>query len=138
MVLTADHGMEHQETDPAKLGGWFEALDRAAADGAKTKESTRFVYVHSVDWSVEGAVPAAGASGELTLAVVNDDADASGAHPAVAGATVTVRDADGHEWTAVTGADGRVRLPVAPTKGPLQVTIVHDAFSTEQGTIPLP
>ncbi|MBC7644597.1 MAG: alkaline phosphatase family protein, partial [Thermoleophilia bacterium] len=26
LVVTADHGMEHQYTDPAKLGGWFDAL----------------------------------------------------------------------------------------------------------------
>jgi len=26
LIVTADHGMEHQYTDPAKLGGWFDAL----------------------------------------------------------------------------------------------------------------
>ncbi|MCB0879802.1 MAG: alkaline phosphatase family protein [Thermoleophilia bacterium] len=137
-VLTADHGMEHQYTEPEKLGGWFEALDRAAADGARTKESTRFVYVHSVQWAVEGAVPKAGTTGELAIKVVNDDQDAQGTRPAVAGATVTVRDADGHEWSAVTDAEGRIKLPVSPTRGPLQVTIEHTDFSVEKGSIPLP
>ncbi|MCW2925680.1 MAG: type phosphodiesterase/nucleotide pyrophosphatase [Thermoleophilia bacterium] len=138
IVLTADHGMEHQELDTAKLGGWFEALDRAAADGAKTKESTRFVYVRSVDWKVVGAVPAAGTSGELAIAIANDDAAADGSHPKVPGATVTVRDGAGHTWSGVSDADGVVHLPIAATAGPLHVTIEHTDFSTEQGTIPLP
>jgi hypothetical protein len=138
IVLTADHGQEHQYTDKSKIGGWFKALDRAAADGARTKESTRFVYVHSVQWSVEGAVPRAGTQGELALRVVNDDVDKEGARPNIAGATVTIRDAAGGEWIAVTDADGRIRLPIAPTAGPLSVMIQHVDFSTERGSIPLP
>lgn len=137
-VLTADHGMEHQHTDTKKVGGWFEALDRAAADGARTKESTRFVYVKSVDWKVEGAVPGAGTSGELAIRVRNDDRDADGAQPVVAGATVTVRDADGATWSAVSGDDGLVRLPIAPKRGPLQVVVEHVDFSVERGEVPLP
>jgi len=138
IVLTADHGMEHQDLDTTKLGGWFEALDRAAADGARTKESTRFVYVRSVDWKVDGAVPAAGTTGNLTISVVNDDADASGLQPTLPGATVTVRDAAGGVWTAVTDAEGRVHLPIAPKAGPLRVTVEHVDFSREVGTIALP
>ncbi len=138
MVLTADHGMEHQDLDTSKLGGWFEALDRAAADGARTKESTRFVYVRSVEWKVDGAVPAIGTSGELSISVVNDDADALGTQPPVAGATVTVSDGAGGEWIAVTDADGRVKLPVAPKAGPLRVQVQHVDFSRELGTIPVP
>jgi hypothetical protein len=137
-VLTADHGMEHQDRDTSKVGGWFEALDRAAADGARTKESTRFVYVRSVQWSVDGAVPRAGTSGTLAIRVRNDDADSTGEQPPIAGATVTVRDAAGGTWTAVTGPDGVVRLPVAPTAGPLQVTIEHVDYSVERGSIALP
>jgi hypothetical protein len=138
IVLTADHGQEHQHTDESKIGGWFEALDRAAADGARTTESTRFVYVHSVNWSVDGTVPRVGTSGDLSITVVNDDLDAAGTHPSIAGATVTVRDAAGGEWIAVSDADGRVRLPISPKAGPLSVTIRHVDFSTEQGSIPLP
>jgi hypothetical protein len=136
IVLTADHGMEHQSRDKQQLGGWFEALDRAAADGARTKESTRFVYVRSVQWGVDGAVPAAGTTGPLTLTVRNDDADANGNFPAIAGATVTVRDAAGATWTGVTDAAGRVQLTVTPT-GPLQVQVEHTDFSVERGTIPV-
>lgn len=138
IVLTADHGMAHQSTDKKQLGGWFKALDRAAADGARTKESTRFVYVRSVRWGVDGAVPALGTSGPLSIAVVNDDADESGAQPAIPGATVTVRDAAGHSWTGVTDAQGRVRLQVSPTAGPLSVSIEHVDYSVERGTIELP
>jgi hypothetical protein len=138
VVLTSDHGMGTQDTDVSKVGGWFEALDRAAADGARTKESTRFVYVRSVDWKVEGAVPAIGTSGELAISVVNDDADASGAQPAVPGATVTVTDGAGGEWIGVTDAEGRVKLPIRPTRGPLKVQVQHVDFSRELGTIDLP
>jgi hypothetical protein len=139
IVLTADHGMEHQDTDPAKVGGWKEALQRAAADGAVTKESTRFVYVRSMRWKVDGDVPAVGTSGSLALTVTNDDIDGTGVRPAMAGATVTVRDADGHEWHGTSDADGHVRIDgVAPTAGPMQVTIEHADFSREEGTIDVP
>jgi hypothetical protein len=138
IVLTADHGMEHQDRDVSKLGGWFEALDRAAADGARTKESTRFVYVRSVQWGVEGPVPRAGTSGVLALRVRNDDANERGIRPGIAGATVTIRDAGGGTWTAVTDADGLVRLPISPKRGPLQVQVEHVDFSRERGSIPLP
>ena len=138
VVLTADHGMGHQDTDERQLGGWFKALKRAAKDGARTVESTRFVYVKSVRWTVEGAVPAAGTNGQLSISIVNDDEDDSGARPAVPGATVIVRDAAGGEWTAVTDADGRVRLPIAPKAGPLRVEVQHVDFSRELGTIALP
>ena len=104
VVVTSDHGMGTQDTDVSKVGGWFEALDRAAADGARTKESTRFVYVRSVDWKVDGAVPAIGTTGELSISVVNDDADASGSKPPIPGATVTITDGAGGEWIAVTDA----------------------------------
>lgn len=138
VVLTADHGMAHQDTDPKRLGGWFEALDRAAADGTRTKESTRFVYVRSVDWSVVGPVPAIGTSGELTLRVVNDDEDASGTPPPIAGATVTVTDAAGGSWVGVTDADGNVKLAVTPKAGPLRVQVEHTDFSRELGSIDVP
>jgi hypothetical protein len=136
IVLTADHGMEHQSRDKKELGGWFKALDRAAADGARTVHSTMFIYVRSVQWGVEGAVPAAGTTGPLTLSVVNDDADANGSHPAVQGATVTVRDAAGARWQGVTDSTGRVHLTVTPT-GPLQVQVEHVDYSVERGTIPV-
>ncbi|MCW2920244.1 MAG: type phosphodiesterase/nucleotide pyrophosphatase [Thermoleophilia bacterium] len=138
IVLTADHGMGHQDTDVSKLGGWFQALDRAAADGARTKESTRFVYVRSVDWKVDGAVPALGTTGDLSISVVNDDADASGAKPAIAGATVTVTDGSGGQWVGVTDSDGRVKVQVAPKSGPLRVKVQHVDYSNEQGTVPVP
>jgi hypothetical protein len=138
IVLTSDHGMEHQHTNKRKLGGWFEALDRAAADGARTKESTRFVYVRSVRWGVEGAVPQAGTTGVLAMRVVNDDQDEHGDRPAVSGATVTVRDAAGNSWNAVTDREGRIRLPIAPKAGPLQIMVEHVDFSVEHGTVPLP
>lgn len=138
IVLTADHGMEHQDTDERKLGGWSDALKRADADGVRTTESTRFVYVHSVVWKVDGAVPRAGTRGALSINVANDDRGTDGTHPSVEGATVTVRDASGGEWTAVTGADGRVRIPIEPKRGPLTVTIEHPKFSKERGTIALP
>ncbi|MCW2927748.1 MAG: type phosphodiesterase/nucleotide pyrophosphatase [Thermoleophilia bacterium] len=138
IVVTADHGQEHQDLDEGKLGGWFQALDRAALDGAKTKESTRFVYVKSVQASVASAVPAAGTTGELAIDVRNDDLDAEGARPPVAGATVTIRDAAGGTWSAVTGADGRVRIPISPTAGPLAVQVEHVDFSRELLTVALP
>jgi hypothetical protein len=138
IVLTADHGMETQSTDKDELGGWFRALERASDDGARTVESTRFVYVKSVEWGIEGAVPAAGVAGELTIAVRNDDRSASGEQPPVSGALVTVRDGAGHTWMAISGADGRVHLLIQPTVGPLQVTIEHADFSREEGVIPLP
>lgn len=138
IVLTADHGMEHQYRSKRKLGGWFKALDRAAADGARTKESTRFVYVRSVQWGVEGAVPRAGTTGDLAIRVVNDDLDDHGGRPSIAGATVTVRDAAGGSWSAVTDSEGRVRLPISPKAGPLQVVVEHVDFSVERGSIPLP
>lgn len=138
IVLTADHGMEHQEKDPAQLGGWFDALKRASADGAKTKESTRFVYVRSVTWGVEGAVPASGAAGQLAIRVRNDDAAQDGSHPSIAGAVVTVTDGHGHRWSAVTGPDGLVRLPIEASTGPLHVEITHADFSTEKADIPRP
>jgi len=86
---------------------------------------------------VEGAVPAAGASGTLSMRVVNDDEGTDGTRPAIAGATVTVRDAAGHSWTAVTDADGRIHLPIDPASGPLQVVIEHADFSRETASIPL-
>lgn len=137
IVLTADHGMEHQHTDRRKLGGWRRALERAGRDGVRTVESTRFVYVKSVAWQVESPVPRAGTSGPLVLRVANDDRDARGARPPVGGATVTVRDANGRTWSARTDDEGRVRLDVAPTAGPLQVTIEHADFSVERGSIPV-
>jgi hypothetical protein len=138
IVLTADHGMEHQSKKKSQLGGWFQALDRAAADGARTKESTRFVYVRSVRWGVDGAVPATGTTGPLTISVVNDDADASGKQPPIAGATVTVRDASGGSWQTVTDAQGRAQLQVSPTAGQLDVTVEHVDFSVEHGAIQVP
>lgn len=138
IVLTSDHGMGTQTRVKKDLGGWFKALDRAAADGARTKESTRFVYVRSVQWQVEGTVPRAGTTGPLAISVVNDDDDAAGKKPAIAGATVKVRDAAGGTWTAVTDADGRVRIPISPRRGPLQVQVEHVDYSVERGTIPLP
>lgn len=138
IVVTSDHGMGTQDTDVSKVGGWFDALDRAAADGARTKESTRFVYVRSVDWKIDGDVPAIGTTGELSISVVNDDADASGSQPAIPGATVTVTDGAGGEWIAVTDANGRVRLPISPKAGPLRVQIQHVDYSRELGTIPVP
>lgn len=137
IVLTADHGMEHQHTDRHKLGGWFKALDRAARDGARTVESTRFVYVKSVAWQLESPPPRVGERAQVVLRVDNDDRDAAGTRPAVSGATVTVRDATGKVWSGVTDDQGRVRLDVAPTAGPLQVTIEHVDFSVERGTVPL-
>jgi hypothetical protein len=90
-------------------------------------------------WKVDGDVPAVGTSGSLALTVTNDDIDGTGVRPAMAGATVTVRDADGHEWHGTSDADGHVRIDgVAPTAGPMQVTIEHADFSREEGTIDVP
>ena len=138
VVVTSDHGMGTQDADAANTGGWFEALDRAAADGARTKESTRFVYVRSVDWKVDGAVPAVGTTGDLSISVVNDDADRAGTKPPIAGATITVTDGAGGQWVGVTDADGRVKLPVTPKAGPLRVQVQHVDYSKELGTIPVP
>jgi hypothetical protein len=127
--------METQDADAREVGGWDEALRRATADGTRTVHSTRFVYVKNVRWSVEGALPRAGAAGELRLRVVNDDADASGTRPPVAGAAVVVTDAAGHRWRGVTGADGTVRMPVEFVAGAVRVEIEHADFSREVGTI---
>lgn len=137
VILTADHGMASQAADDGVKGGWKDALERAAADGARVKESTRFVYVQSMRWQLEGSVPAAGASGTLAVRVVNDDEGTDGMRPPIAGATVTVRDAAGHTWTAVTDANGRVQLPIQPTAGPLEIVVEQDEFSRETGSIPL-
>lgn len=138
IVLTADHGMEHQETDTTKTGGWFESLKRAKADGVVTKESTRFVYVRSVRVGVEGSVPSARAGGALTLRVVNDDQDASGARPSIAGAVVTVTDASGRKYQGTTTADGRVQIVLpAGVRGPVRVVVEAAEFSRETLTVPL-
>jgi hypothetical protein len=137
MVLTADHGMETEYKDPSKLGGWSEALKRAQGDGAVVKESTRFLYVKSVRVAVEGAAPKAGVAGPLQLRVVNDDQDASGARPGIAGANVTVTDAAGHVWHGTTTADGRVVVQLGAARGPLRVVVEAADFSRETLELPL-
>jgi phosphonoacetate hydrolase len=135
VVVTSDHGMEHQERDPAKLGGWFEALKES---GVRLVESTRFVYVRTSRVGVVGPVPPAGSRGMLELSVVDDDADESGARPPLAGATVTVRDGAGSTWTGTVGTDGRIRLPVRPRRGPLEVLVTHPEVTDRRMQIPLP
>lgn len=137
-VLTADHGMEHQDTDSQKLGGWDEALKRASAEGARVKHSTRFVYIKSLQWATEGAIPAVGSKGKIAVRIRNDDRDLNGEHPAISGATVTIRDADGHTWSTITGDDGLAEVTVNPTRGPVSITIEHVDYSVEQGVIALP
>lgn len=135
IVVTADHGMEHGYTEPSRLGGWFDAL---RTSGVKTVESTRFVYVKSVRYSVHGERPRVGVRSELAIRVVNDDENEQGFRPAVTGARVTVRDASGHEWQASTDAGGVARVEVDPSvAGDLELAITHPAFTTEHGSIPV-
>lgn len=137
IVLTADHGMETQDTDEAQSGGWFEALDRARVDGVETVESTRFVYVRNLRWQLVSGAPRAGAPGDLVVRVGDDDVDAAGVPKPIAAAEVVVVDADGHRWSGHTGPDGVVRVRIDPTRGPLRLEIRRAGFSLERGTVAL-
>lgn len=135
-VVTADHGMEHSYLSKDQLGGWYDAI---RTSGVKAVESTRFVYIKSMQWSAHGATPMPGQSGTVAIRVANDDTNERGEHPAVAGATVIIRDDSGHTWTSVTGPDGVARVDVAPgvTATQLDITIDHPAFTREAGVISL-
>jgi hypothetical protein len=132
-VVTADHGMEHQYTNPKQLGGWFDAL---RTSGVKVVESTRFVYVKNVRYDVHGPIPRAGVTSPMAVRVINDDVNDKGFRPAVTGAAVTVSDRAGHIWTGYTDATGVAHLEVTPTDGsPLSIEIDHPAFTSEHGEI---
>lgn len=134
-VLTADHGMEHQSTDPKELGGWYDAL---RTSGVKTVESTRFVYIKNVQWSVHGATPQAGTTSTVAVRVINDDQRGDGVRPAVAGASVRISDGRGHTWVGHTDATGVAHVEVSPADaGSLTVKITHPGFTEEAGTIPV-
>lgn len=138
IVLTADHGMAHQDADVRRAGGWFDALKRAKSDGVVTKESTRFVYVKSLRVGIVGQAPRTGAAGILRLRVADDDADTRGVRPPIAGARVTVTDATGTVWTGATRPDGTLDVAIAATaRGPLRVVVEHDEFSREQLAVAL-
>ena len=135
-VVTADHGMEHSYLTKDKLGGWYDAI---RTSGVKAVESTRFVYIKNMLWSVHGEMPAPGQSGTIAVAVANDDRDTSGQHPAVAGATVVVTDDAGNSWTAHSGPDGVAHIAIAPGVDAtrLRIHIDHPAFTEEAGVIEL-
>ncbi len=110
LVVTADHGMEHQANKG--LGGWKKAIKKS---GIAAIDSTRFVYVRSMRLAAEVAGGPGGTA--LVVRAVDDDVDEKGINPPVAGATVSVKLPDGRTVSAVTGDDGmaRISLPAGAT-----------------------
>ncbi len=135
-VVTADHGMEHSYLTKDKLGGWYDAI---RTSGVKAVESTRFVYIKNMQWSAHGSTPMPGQSSSIAIRVANDDTNERGVKPAIAGATVVIRDDAGHSWTACTGPDGVARVDVAPgvDATQLHISIDHPAFTREEGVLTL-
>ena len=135
IMLTADHGMEAQDIPADQLStedDWKSALAAAAADGHKTIESTRFVYLKTVQ--VHATMGARGAASRVIF-VRDDDTGPGGVVRAVAGAAVTIRDSAGREVRGMTGADGRVEIDCAALSGELTVTVEHADFSRETSVI---
>lgn len=135
-VVTSDHGMEHQSM--SGTGGWKQALDGLAASGVKTVESTRFVYLRTMQLNIGGAPLMVGVQNRLAVQVNDEDVDASGKHRPLQYAKVTLTLADGQSVVAVTDVNGIARLDVSPSGGDsAQVMVEHEKFTTERVNVPV-
>jgi predicted AlkP superfamily pyrophosphatase or phosphodiesterase len=131
-VVTADHGMEHQSGIGA--GGWEQAI---ASSGVKAIESTRFVYIKSLDvvpTSKQKHLPGGQNVSEITVRVRDDDLNADGSRRPIAQARVTLVDASGKVvGTAVTGKDGIATLETPPGySAQLTLVVERDGFTPER------
>lgn len=132
LVVSADHGMELQGPKE-QTGGWHEALK---ASTVKNKESTRFIYMKNMNYSVHGTPPTKDSASTMQVLVTDDDLGPKGVKKVVEGAIVEFVDAAGKRYSATTGKDGvaKIDLP-AGAQAPLRVRVAHDQFTEEQGTL---
>jgi phosphonoacetate hydrolase len=118
VVLTSDHGAEHQQPGKRGIG------PALRASGVQAVTPGNFVYLRTLDVQRE---PAAG--GDATrVQVFDDDPAPSGGRMPIADAQVLARHADGSELTLRTGRDGQVLVPV-PADQLVDLSVRHDEYT---------
>lgn len=126
VVLTADHGNEHQNPAPSRIPAAI------ASSGVKARMVDGFVYLQTMRCDVQATASSS------TIHVSDGDMNAASEHPPVSGALVVVSDARGRRWKLTTDAAGDVVLPAELAGKSVDVRVAHASFTDAVTRVRIP